>query len=367
MALFDDIQTVLTAAAYYVREKSPEMDEREETLKSITATLQNWIPSEFAVRDEMTTLRAELGGRHGGVSPVPWVRVFSPDYSPRATEGFYLVYLFAGDGSRVYLSLNQGTSEWRSNAMRPINNEPLLLARASDARQLFEGWSPSLMERLATKIDLTVNELPVGAESKRRARNYELANVYALPYDRDTFISDGALLSDLTQMLPLLANVYAGSGGADHQAGGSALVSTPGKTGQTFVSDVRLRKALEDYSMAVVLWLYAETGEWDIEDVSKYRPYDVHLRPKSSGKLDVHVEVKGTTTAGETVFLTKDEVKDARANEHTVLAVVHSIEVSYQGDELICSGGKLNVTQPWTPADEDLTALKYKYRVPKSV
>ncbi|MGH3884787.1 MAG: hypothetical protein ACRDRC_15480, partial [Pseudonocardiaceae bacterium] len=30
--------------------------------------------------------------------------------------------MFSADGARVYLSLNQGTSEFRSGAMRPIND-----------------------------------------------------------------------------------------------------------------------------------------------------------------------------------------------------------------------------------------------------
>jgi hypothetical protein len=127
-----------------------------------------------------------------------------------------------------------------------------------------------------------------------------------------------------------------------------------------------LRKAIEDYSMAVVLRLYAETGEWDIEDVSRYRPYDIHLRRRSD-KFEVHVEVKGTASAGKTVLLTKDEVKEARAYQHTVLAVVHDIEVRYQDGDLLCSGGQLRVIDPWTPEDEALTPLQFKYQVPQSV
>lgn len=364
MPLFDDIQTVLTAAAYYVREKSPEMDEREQTLKLIRATLEGWIPDALPVGDETESLEVEIGGRRGGVSPVPWVRVFSPRYSPRATEGFYLVYLFAGDGSRVYLSLNQGTSEFRSNAMRPIRNEPVLLDRSGAARQLFDEWSSESLQGLTPSIDLRVQELEVGDESKQRSHNYELANVYAIPYDADTPVSDETLRSDLVRMLDLLATVYVGSTSLDYPFGESDLVVAPGHgSGQVRVSDARLRNALEVHSMAVVISLYSETGEWEIRDVSRYRPYDIHLRRKSDDH-EVHVEVKGTRSLGEAVFLTKNEVDAASESEHTVLAVVHSIHVSYEDDELVCSGGQLTVHDPWTPADEDLTALQYRYRVP---
>jgi len=37
-------------------------------------------------------------------------------------EGFYIVDLFATGGSAVYISPQPGTSEYRSNAMRPVND-----------------------------------------------------------------------------------------------------------------------------------------------------------------------------------------------------------------------------------------------------
>ena len=80
-------------------------------------------------------LRAKFGGHQANYSPTAWVRIYAPDYSRTAMEGFYIVYLFTTDGSAVYLSLNQGTSEFRSNAMRPINDRGELRARAAEARR----------------------------------------------------------------------------------------------------------------------------------------------------------------------------------------------------------------------------------------
>ena len=93
----------------------------------IKAEIEQWLPDDFQVGYETTPLKVSTGGRRGGVGPVPWVRIFSPSYSPRPTEGFYVVYLFAGDGSRVYLSLNQGTSESRpGRGMRPIKDSSVV-------------------------------------------------------------------------------------------------------------------------------------------------------------------------------------------------------------------------------------------------
>lgn len=46
---------------------------------------------------------------------VPWISVFDPAITTTATHGYYVVYLFAADMSRVYLSLNQGTTAVRND------------------------------------------------------------------------------------------------------------------------------------------------------------------------------------------------------------------------------------------------------------
>ena len=144
-------------------------------------------------------LRARFGGHQANYSPTAWVRVYAPDYSPRAMEGFYIVYLFATDGSAVYLSLNQGTSEFRSNAMRPVNDRAELRARAAEARRLlsdFEGTP--LMTSATVAMDLTWASTPgVGPESRRRTRNYEDANIIALRYPAGSIPPDEELLQDL--------------------------------------------------------------------------------------------------------------------------------------------------------------------------
>src|SRR4051794_28251177 len=44
---------------------------------------------------------------------VPWIGVWPPGTDAPAYSGFYLVYLFAADGSAAFLSLNQGTEKVR--------------------------------------------------------------------------------------------------------------------------------------------------------------------------------------------------------------------------------------------------------------
>jgi 5-methylcytosine-specific restriction protein A len=118
----------------------------------------------------------------GTDADVPWIGIFSGD-SVSAQEGYYLVYLFAADGSAVYLSLNQGTEKLRGG-------KAPLLKRAIDMRTLI-GPKPGL----ATEIDLR-------SESERPKR-YEAGNVYGLRYDFNAIPSDDQLTADLNQMLRL--------------------------------------------------------------------------------------------------------------------------------------------------------------------
>src|SRR5438477_2629473 len=49
----------------------------------------------------------------GSAADVPWVGLFLPSSEGSAQQGFYVVYLFAKDGSSIALSLNQGTEQVR--------------------------------------------------------------------------------------------------------------------------------------------------------------------------------------------------------------------------------------------------------------
>lgn len=130
------ILAVMAAAPEYSPTETPAMRRRDSALGDMVTRLAEIVP-ELAQGLGLASLglRAKFGGHQANYSPTAWVRIYAPDYSRTAMEGFYIVYLFTTDGSAVYLSLNQGTSEFRSNAMRPINDRGELRARAAEARR----------------------------------------------------------------------------------------------------------------------------------------------------------------------------------------------------------------------------------------
>lgn len=73
------------------------------------------------------------------------------------------------------------------------------------------------------------------------------------------------------------------------------------------------------------------------------------------------MEVKGTQSLGESVFLTAGEVKFAVKNTDSMaLFILHSIDVDSSGN---VNGGVQNIRIPWTVDQVDLAALSFKYHV----
>jgi hypothetical protein len=135
----------------------------------------------------------------GRKTRVAWVRVFRPDLSPKATEGWYAVFLFAADGSAVFISLNQGTTDWVNNELIP-KDPATLAARTKQARSILE-TSGHNVQGLAGQVQLhDLGELGEG---------YERGNVYAIGYSAGAISSDEKIHADLSLILDLLTEVYA--------------------------------------------------------------------------------------------------------------------------------------------------------------
>jgi 5-methylcytosine-specific restriction enzyme B len=124
-------------------------------------------------------------GRTGMGTPadVPWVAIYPPNSAGSAQSGFYLVYLFAADGSAVYLSLNQGT-EQVLDGIQPIRKRALDLRLAAG------------IESQSTTMDLR--------SGNGRPKRYEAGNAFAIRYEAKHIPGVEALRRDARQMLGYL-------------------------------------------------------------------------------------------------------------------------------------------------------------------
>ena len=303
----------------------------------------------------------------GNVGAFPWVRVYSKVYAPSAQNGIYLVYLFAADGSRAYLSLHQGTSVPKpGGGMRTTANTRGLLFRAAQARSaLGDHIEAAGAAKALMTIDLAWRGLR-SPDSRAKGRAYEAANVLALEYLSGQIPGDQQLLSDLVNMLPLLAELYGLPAVPEQATGLSGLAAQAADAmGSSRERDPEIRQKIERWAEDMAFDHFDGLG-WEVKRVgSEKRGYDLECRNKD-GQL-LHVEVKGTRTRGQKVALTGGEVKHNRnaveCRADHVLYVVSDINLSPEGQ---CSGGKPNCIPNWSIADEDLIVTQYDYMVPKA-
>lgn len=340
-------------------------------------TIRQELPSllrahEAALAAALGTTSEELGveGRDGtGLkTEVPWVRVFGREQSPSATTGWYVVYLFSASGRHVYLSLNQGTTIWTGGDFK---------ARRPEDLRARVGWAlPFLAEQMATRQDL----LPTIQLDARTplGRGYGPGNVVAIAYERDNIPEQDVLLADLLFMTGLLSILYTQERLAPHIPGDPAPEvleaeqsaartagrrtaggAQPRRSGQGFLLTAAERKAIELHSVRMATEHFKAQG-WSVKDVGARESFDLLL---SRGDERCRAEVKGTTSAGTDVILTRAEVEKQRDyHPHNALVVVHSIKLDRTGPEPTTSGGVLHCTSPWAVQEEDLTVISYAYR-----
>jgi hypothetical protein len=83
------LQQILDLASHYSPRPTPDMRKRSEIGNDLAAELGSVLPG-LAVSLGLTDLglRTEPGAPAGFLfSPIPWVRVYSPDYAPSAQAG----------------------------------------------------------------------------------------------------------------------------------------------------------------------------------------------------------------------------------------------------------------------------------------
>ena len=91
----------------------------------------------------------------------------------------------------------------------------------------------------------------------------------------------------------------------------------------------------------------------------------IRARRREGTRADEHLflEVKGTTSNGRSIILTKNEV-ELHLNEHpgTALAIVSDITLTGEHHD-IAAGGHLEIQEPFQVENSQLTAISYTYTI----
>ncbi|TDW98060.1 protein NO VEIN domain-containing protein [Kribbella sp. VKM Ac-2566] len=128
--------------------------------------------------------------------------------------------------------------------------------------------------------------------------------------------------------------------------------------GQGFRQDVKARLAIEAHAVSVTTTFLRKLG-YSVDNVGATQPFDLDAR-KDRDRLQV--EVKGTTSSGSQVILTRGEVAlHKAAYPNNALAIVHSIELDISAGEPTTVGGVLVWRSPWLVEEHALSPIAFDY------
>jgi 5-methylcytosine-specific restriction protein A len=148
------------------------------------------LPTEIASRiGDSYSVAGSIG--RGRWATTAWIAVFDPLVTTSAQRGYYVVYLFRTDGSGVYLSLNQGTTEVHDAVGREYRS--VLTHRAETFAELLS--TEPVEELIRGPIDL--------AGPGFLTKGYEAGSVLARLYTREELPNDSQFDSDLERFISL--------------------------------------------------------------------------------------------------------------------------------------------------------------------
>ena len=359
----DQLARVITLQREWQSRKTPAMDERG---KLVRKDIRGWLERHSdALATQMGVglddFLAQGGDGTGRKTRVPWVRFASQRWSPKPTEGFYVVYLWAFDGSAVYLSLNQGTTDFINGEFVP-KPKVELERRVAWARGVLSEW-------LDGRGDIVTPDLADLGENSL-GRGYELGDIASVRYADGAVPDETVLLSDAVSFAGALGALYAANERAPlpyevpeviaaEEASAAAAGRPSRQRGAGFRQSKEERDLIELRAMDVAAAYYEADG-WKV--ARKGAPYDLDL---VRGSEELTVEVKGTTSMGEAVVLTDGEVRHhSRAYPNNALVIVRDIRLDRSTTPPTVTGGVLFEIQPWTITDDALSAISYRYAVP---
>ena len=209
------------------------------------------------------TWKSEYSNGQGNAAKIPWVRLADFDYSPKGSEGFFLVFLFSEDGSKAFLSLNQGTTVQSGGGATLINRDDLRNKSATMRQKYVYESSGSLKPELMLHgnpfkdIDLGDSDL---------AKQYAAGNVIAYEYPLNQISAHHSIVCQIIQLIQILEQIYKGEPHMVSKLNGTDI-KLDELMGQTYWSRSELEEvlaSLQDKSPQIILEGPPGTGKTHI-------------------------------------------------------------------------------------------------------
>jgi hypothetical protein len=133
--------------------------------------------------------------------------------------------------------------------------------------------------------------------------------------------------------------------------------------GQGYRSSPAARRAIEEHSMEQARRYFSDLGWPMITDVSRTRCFDLLCQ---RGTSELRVEVKGTTSEGSRILLTRNEVTHARrVFPRMALYILADVELTAIDEAIYrADAGTEIVRNPWDIRAGQLQPLAFEYTMP---
>jgi 5-methylcytosine-specific restriction enzyme A len=163
--------------------------------KAKTEPLEGHVLAQFIRGDAEDAVQQALGELGAGLlvegSPgqgnwaaVPWISVFDPAITTRATRGYYVVYLFHAHEPLVHLSLNQGTTAVREEF-------------AGKAREVLADRAEFMRKRVADYVAILPAQTIDLGSTARLPGDYVAGHALGTSYTLDALPNEAILRTDL--------------------------------------------------------------------------------------------------------------------------------------------------------------------------
>lgn len=357
-----NLKRVMELQPLWTHVKNTAMDERG---KLVRHSGPDWLEtfSEQIAREVGVPLEDLLLEGRDGTGPkteVPWFRFSSESHSPSATIGWYCVYLFDTQGENAYLCLSHGSTDWEGGNFIP---------RPLDELRAHAEWARTVLAVKRLKRNDIIENIQLFSRRSGLGPAYEASTALAVKYPQNGIPDDAQLKDDVLFFASLLGDLYRREMQIPIPIGvppeiqelDDAVAKAAGKKGrggQGFRLNVAHRKAIELRAMDLAKLELESRGCVNIRNTSQGNPFDYQC---SLDGDEIFVEVKGTTSSGEVVILTRGEVELHREKfPRNMLILVHGIQLTGESFD-IATGGEVRVLSPWTISDDSLKVVAYNY------
>ncbi len=367
------LDEVLRLQGSYTSTKSPAMERRGLLIRTeIPMLLREELANFHAAPGvDIPDLMVEGKDGIGTKSEIPWVRLNSKSMSPSATKGWYVVFLFSAKGNNCFLTLGHASTTREND-----------LGVSQSWRALDPQVAENLMQWGKKKLNLVGTHPRLEFSKDLEARGslgqaYDRTGLCNFRYEAGKIPSDEVILADVAFLLALLTRLHAfeqsdptmpGTITPEAQEVLVAVSDAAGRRapnrlrgGQGFGLSTPEKIAVELWAVRLATEHLKSLGYSEVRDVGKTHSYDLEVvTPEGI----IAVEVKGTTSHGETVVLTANEVRVQReCFPLNALIVVSEIALT-RGDPPTTAGGVLRYVSPWTIYEKDLSPTGFTYTVP---